>query len=34
MGLAARAAHDLADTATAAELLTMLDGYRPGQLAP
>jgi class 3 adenylate cyclase/predicted ATPase len=32
--LAARAAHDLADTATAAELLAMLDGYRPGQLAP
>jgi class 3 adenylate cyclase/predicted ATPase len=32
--LAARAAHDLADTATAAELLALLDGYRPGQLAP
>jgi hypothetical protein len=32
--LAARAAHDLADTATVAELLAMLDGYRPGQLAP
>jgi hypothetical protein len=32
--LTARAAHDLADTATAAELLTLLDGYRPGQLAP
>jgi class 3 adenylate cyclase len=30
----ARAAHDLADTATATELLAMLDGYRPGQLAP
>ena len=32
--LAARAAYDLADTATAAELLAMLDAYRPGQLAP
>ena len=32
--LAARAAHDLADAATAGELLAMLDGYRPGQLAP
>ena len=32
--LAARAAHDLADTATTAELLAMLDGYRPGQLPP
>jgi class 3 adenylate cyclase len=32
--LAARAGHDLADTATAADLLAMLDGYRPGQLAP
>jgi hypothetical protein len=32
--LAARAAHDLADTASAAELLALLDGYRPGQLAP
>ena len=32
--LAARAAHDLADTATTAELLALLDGYRPGQLAP
>jgi hypothetical protein len=32
--LAARAAHDLGDTATAAELLAMLDGYQPGQLAP
>jgi class 3 adenylate cyclase/predicted ATPase len=32
--LAARAAHDLADTATSADLLAMLDGYRPGHLAP
>jgi len=32
--LAARAAHDLADTATVNDLLAMLDGYRPGQLAP
>jgi len=32
--LAARAAHDLADTITARELLAMLDGYQPGQLAP
>jgi hypothetical protein len=32
--LAARAAHDLSDTATTAELLAMLDEYRPGQLAP
>jgi tetratricopeptide (TPR) repeat protein len=32
--LAARAAHDLADTATTAELLAMLDRYRPGQLSP
>ena len=32
--LAARAAHDLADTATTGELLALLDGYRPGQLAP
>jgi hypothetical protein len=32
--LAARAAHDLADTATTTELLTLLDGYQPGQLAP
>ena len=30
----AHAAHDLADTATTAELLTLLDGYQPGQLAP
>jgi len=32
--LAARAAHDLADTATTTELLAQLDGYQPGQLAP
>ena len=32
--LAARAAHDLADTATTGELLALLDGYPPGQLAP
>ena len=32
--LAARAAHDLADAATTTELLALLDGYRPGQLAP
>jgi class 3 adenylate cyclase/predicted ATPase len=32
--LAARAAYDLADTAAITELLAMLDGYRPGQLAP
>jgi predicted ATPase len=32
--LAARAAHDVADTATATGLLAMLDGYQPGQLAP
>jgi hypothetical protein len=32
--LAARAAHDLADAATARELLALLDGYRPGRLAP
>jgi hypothetical protein len=32
--LAARAAHDLADTATTRELLALLDGYQPGQLAP
>ena len=32
--LAARAAHDLADAATTRELLALLDGYRPGQLAP
>ena len=32
--LAARAAHDLADTATTGDLLALLDGYQPGQLAP
>jgi tetratricopeptide (TPR) repeat protein len=32
--LAARAAHDLADAATEADLLALLDGYRLGQLAP
>ena len=32
--LAARAAHDVADTAATGELLALLDGYRPGQLAP
>jgi len=32
--LAARAAWDLADTATTGDLLALLDGYRPGQLAP
>jgi class 3 adenylate cyclase/predicted ATPase len=32
--LAARAAHDLTATATTADLLAMLDGYQPGQLAP
>ena len=32
--LAARAAHDLADTATTRELLALLDGYPAGQLAP
>jgi hypothetical protein len=32
--LAARAAHDLADTATVNDLLAMLDGYQPGHLAP
>ena len=32
--LAARAACDLADTATTTDLLAMLDRYRPGQLAP
>ncbi len=31
--LAARAAHDLTDTATTRELLALLDGYQPGQLA-
>jgi class 3 adenylate cyclase/predicted ATPase len=32
--LAARAAHDLADTATTRELLALLDGHPAGQLAP
>jgi len=32
--LAARAAHDLADTATTAELLALLDRHQPGGLAP
>jgi hypothetical protein len=32
--LAARAAWDLADTQAAAELLELLDRYRPGELAP
>jgi class 3 adenylate cyclase/predicted ATPase len=32
--VAARAAHDLADTATTGELLALLDGHRPGRLAP
>jgi len=32
--LAARAAHDLADTATVNDLLAMLDRYQPGELAP
>jgi len=32
--LAARAAYDLGDTAATTELLAMLDGYPPGQLAP
>jgi hypothetical protein len=32
--LAARAAHDLADTDTTRSLLALLDGYRPGQLDP
>jgi tetratricopeptide (TPR) repeat protein len=32
--LAARAAHDLADTATTRQLLATLDGYPPGRLAP
>jgi tetratricopeptide (TPR) repeat protein len=32
--LAARAAYDLTDTATTTELLALLDGYQPGQLAP
>jgi class 3 adenylate cyclase/predicted ATPase len=32
--LAARAAHDLHDAATAADLLALLDRYQPGDLAP
>jgi class 3 adenylate cyclase len=32
--LAVRAAHDLSDTASTRDLLALLDGYRPGQLAP
>jgi class 3 adenylate cyclase/predicted ATPase len=32
--LAARAAHELADTTTTTGLLAMLDGYQPGQVAP
>jgi tetratricopeptide (TPR) repeat protein len=32
--LAVRSAHELADTATVAELLVLLDGYQSGQLAP
>jgi len=32
--LAARSAHELADTAIVGELLVLLDGYQPGQLAP
>ncbi len=32
--LAARAAHDLRDTAAVGELLTLLDDYQPGHLAP
>jgi hypothetical protein len=32
--LAVRAAHNLSDTATTADLLTMLDRYQPGELAP
>jgi class 3 adenylate cyclase len=32
--LAARAVHDLADTASTRDLLALLDGYQPGQLAP
>ena len=32
--LAARAAHDLADTTTTTDLLALLDGHQPGQLAP
>jgi tetratricopeptide (TPR) repeat protein len=32
--LAARAAHDLRDTAAVSELLTLLDSHQPGHLAP
>jgi hypothetical protein len=32
--LAARAAHDLGDTIAIGELLTLLDSYQPGYLAP
>jgi hypothetical protein len=32
--LAARAAHELGDTATTGELLALLDSYQPGHLAP
>ena len=32
--LTARAAHDLSDTATTNDLLALLDGYQPGELAP
>jgi hypothetical protein len=32
--LAARAAHELGDAATTRELLTLLDSYQPGHLAP
>ena len=32
--LAARAAYDLGDTATETRLLALLEGYRPGRLAP
>jgi class 3 adenylate cyclase/tetratricopeptide (TPR) repeat protein len=32
--LAARAAHDLHDTAATGDLLTLLDGHQPGHLAP
>ncbi len=32
--LAARTAHDLRDTAAIGELLTLLDAYQPGHLAP
>ena len=32
--LAARAAHDLRDTAATGELLALLDAYQPGHLAP